>query len=136
MRCNALLSLRNRLPAVAERAEAQVQQENTARHSRNQMQRTGGNRDNGEYLFPPLAPVQLSLSRGRDALNGALAQRAGPGANPRGKARFLASASFVFKNVFSAFVSVQRLCLRDLCDLLVEKSVFAPSLSEVLAASE
>jgi len=31
------------------------------------------------------------LSRGRDALSGALAQRAGPGANPRGKTRFLAS---------------------------------------------
>jgi hypothetical protein len=35
----------------------------------------------------PLAPVQLSVSRGRDALSGALAQRAGPGANPRGKTR-------------------------------------------------
>jgi hypothetical protein len=63
----------------------------TARHSRNQMQRTGCNRDNGESLFPPLAPVQLSLSRGRDALNSVLAQRAGLGANPRGKTRFLAS---------------------------------------------
>src|SRR5260221_2146546 len=51
------------------------------------MQRTGGNRVNGEPLFSPLAPVQLSLSRGRDALSGALAQRAGPGANPRGKTR-------------------------------------------------
>jgi hypothetical protein len=44
------------------------------------MQGTGGYRDNGEPLFPPLAPVQLSLSRGRDALSGVLAQRAGPGA--------------------------------------------------------
>jgi hypothetical protein len=29
-------------------------------------------------LFSPLAPVQLSLSRGRHALSGALQQRAGP----------------------------------------------------------
>jgi hypothetical protein len=28
-------------------------------------------------LFPPLAPVQVSLSRGRDALSGPLAQHAG-----------------------------------------------------------
>ena len=61
------------------------------RRRRNQTHRTVGNRDNGGPLFPLLAPVQLSLSRGRDALSGALAQRAGPGANPRGKTRFLAS---------------------------------------------
>src|SRR5258708_36025186 len=58
------------------------------RRQRNQTHRTGGNRANGG---PLLAPVQLSLSRGHDALSGALAQRAGPGANPRGKTRFLAS---------------------------------------------
>jgi len=29
-------------------------------------------------LFSPLAPVQVSLSRGRHALSGALQQRAGP----------------------------------------------------------
>ena len=44
-----------------------------------------------ESSFPPLAPVQLSFEPGRDAVSGALAQRAGPGANPRGKTRFLAS---------------------------------------------
>jgi hypothetical protein len=48
----------------------------TARHSRNQTHRTEGNRDNGEPLFPPLTPVQLSSIQGPSALSGALAQHA------------------------------------------------------------
>jgi hypothetical protein len=34
----------------------------TAQRGHNQMQRTGGDRDNGEPLFPLLAPVQIALS--------------------------------------------------------------------------
>jgi len=59
------------------------------------MQRTGGDRDNGEPLFPLLAPVQLALRRGRDALSGALAQDAGPGTNPRGKNKISSLARVV-----------------------------------------
>jgi len=54
----------------------QFQRRTTARHSRNQTHRRGGNRDNGEPLFPPLALVQLSSIRGHGALSGALAQHA------------------------------------------------------------
>src|SRR6266478_10138031 len=85
-------STSSRMTPFNKRTQRQtLEQEITARHNRNQTHRTGGNRDNGEPLFPPLAPVQLSLSRGRDPLSGALAQRTGPGANPCGKTRFLAS---------------------------------------------
>src|SRR5258705_13209790 len=50
--------------------------ERSRRHSRNQTHRTRGNTDNGEPLFPPIAPAQLSSIGGPGALSGALAQHA------------------------------------------------------------
>src|SRR6266478_9401605 len=94
-------STSSRMTPFNKRTQRQtLEQEITARHNRNQTHRTGGNRDNGEPLFPPLAPVQLSLSRGRDALKRALAQRAGPGANPRGKNKISSQCSTEETEIF------------------------------------
>ena len=69
----------------------QFQRRTTARHSRNQTHRTGGNRANGEPLFPPLAPVQLSSIQGPGALSGALAHAPDQARILARKPRFLVS---------------------------------------------